>query len=558
MTSLSRTLLKRVLSIYFALTFLVTLIQVVAEFYSARDVIQTDMQHTLESLQQGLAQAVWEINPEQESALIDGLIQLPSVVGVEVYHFDDETRIRRGVTPERTTQLANSQQQTHSFRASGRLFGLEMPLVYGSPGASLTVGRVAIYSSDQVAFERIKVSLIFLIFNAMLKTALLIFMFLWVFRRLLSKPLTSFARQIGGMDLHNMNKIHIHQEKENELTLLSATFNRLVDKLMENRRELDRHNTTLAEEVEKSTFALQESLNEMEVREAFLAKEVELRLQAEQELKASYRALKQSQGELDRAQDQLVASQKLNELGQMVAEVTHELNTPIGIAITSSSYLENKMKELDKLFKDRKITIRLMEQYLAGGMESAELIRMNMQRAAELISDFKLIAVDEASDRLRTVNLREYVDSIVRSLHHKHKRTEHRIDVDCDRDIVLYCRPGAIAQIFTNLIMNSLVHGFEAMDNGVISITARKESGVVSLIYEDNGKGLSEEQLEKLFDPFYTTRPSEGGSGLGAHIVRKLVTEDLQGSIEAESLPGEGLRYRMMIPIRSEEASTPP
>ncbi|WP_426415974.1 sensor histidine kinase [Aestuariirhabdus sp. LZHN29] len=553
MTSLSRTLLKRVLSIYFVLTFLVTVIQVVAEFYSARSVIETDMRHTLESLQQGLAQSIWEINPEQEAALVEGLIQLPTVVGVEVVHADDGSLLRRGVTPEQQLADVNTLDDSRSVRAPGRLFGVVSPLVYGRDDSARQVGMVTLYSSDEVTFDRIQVSLVFLILNAMLKTALLIFMFLWVFRKYLSRPLTSFTQQIASMDLHNLGKSHLHlqQHNENELTLLSKGFNRLVDKLIENRSELDRHNTTLAQEVEKKTRSLQETLNVVEAREQSLESEVALRLQAEQELKASYQALKQSQGELYKAQDQLVASEKLNTLGQMVAEVTHELNTPIGVAITTSSYLEGKMQELEKGFKERTITTGQMEQFLAGGRESAELIRVNMQHAAELVSDFKLIAVDEASNRLRTINLKDYLQGIVHSVHHKFKRTPHQIVVDCDPSIELYCRPGAIAQVVINLMMNSLVHGFESHDSGNIRIEARKEDARwIAITYRDDGKGMAAEQLQRVFEPFYTTRQEEGGSGLGGHIVHKLVTGDLGGEIRVESELGSGVVYRLRIPLR--------
>ncbi|RRJ83613.1 ATP-binding protein [Aestuariirhabdus litorea] len=548
MTSLSRTLLKRVLSIYFALTFLVTLVQVVAEFYSARSVIEMDMRHTIDGLQQGLAQAIWEINPEQENALVDGLLQLPAVVGVDILHHDDESHIRRGILPEQRLPRLDSSTDARSVRGDGRLFGIEAPLTYADAGIDRWVGTLTLYSSDQVTFERIRVSLVFLILNAMFKTALLIFMFLWVFRIYLSRPLASFAQQISNMDLHNLEKSHLHlqQPGENELTLLSKGFNRLVDKLIDNRSELDRHRALLAEEVERKTLALQQTLNEVEAREQSLASEVELRLQAEQELKASYAALKQSQGELYRAQDQLVASEKLNSLGQMVAEVTHELNTPIGVAITTSSYLENKMRELERGFKERSITSTQMEQFLAGGLESAELIRVNMQRAAELVGDFKLIAVDEASNRMRRFNLKEYLQGIVHSLHHKFKRTTHRIELRCEPDIELYCRPGSIAQILINLMMNSLVHGFESQEKGNICIEASKEGDDwVCIDYSDDGRGMSAEQLQRVFEPFFTTRPEQGGSGLGAHIVHKLVTTDLGGEISVDSEPGQGVHYRL-------------
>ena len=118
--------------------------------------------------------------------------------------------------------------------------------------------------------------------------------------------------------------------------------------------------------------------------------------------------------------------------------------------------------------------------------------------------------------------------------------------IDCQDDLYVRCTAGALSQIFTNLIINSILHGFEGISEGEMHIEIRTETdanqnGQTCVVYSDNGHGMNEEQLEKLFDPFFTTKLNQGGSGLGTHIVRNLVTQTLDGEITASSEPGQGL-----------------
>jgi len=156
--------------------------------------------------------------------------------------------------------------------------------------------------------------------------------------------------------------------------------------------------------------------------------------------------------------------------------------------------------------------------------------------------------VDQASEAVRQINLKDYLKEIIRSLHPKLKKTQHKVNLECPEDLILNLPAGAISQIFTNLIMNSIIHGLEGVPLGEINISITEEDELVNITFEDNGKGVDPGKLAKLFDPFFTTKRDQGGSGLGTHIVFNLVKQTLSGEIEVNSVVGEGLTYHISFP----------
>jgi len=191
-----------------------------------------------------------------------------------------------------------------------------------------------------------------------------------------------------------------------------------------------------------------------------------------------------------------------------------------------------------------------MSSFIEEAGQTTHLLMNNLNRASELIASFKQVAVDQTSEAERRLDLNSYLDEIIQSLKPSFKNTHHTIDVECDDSIRIMCAPGAIAQIVTNLVMNSVMHGFEHKVNGHIEINVQASEKDVVMYYSDDGVGLLPEHLESLFDAFFTTKRARGGSGLGTHIVYNLVTQTLNGHIEAESNPGQGLQYTIRFPRR--------
>lgn len=276
--------------------------------------------------------------------------------------------------------------------------------------------------------------------------------------------------------------------------------------------------------------------------------------QYQKELESANNELKISLETLEHARDQLVQSEKMAALGELVAGVAHEINTPVGVGVTAASFLDTKTREFSTLYDSGELKRSELENYLQTVQEVSNSILINMERAAELISSFKQVAVDQSSEKRRRFNLREYIDEILLSLRPQYKKTSHKIHVSCASDIEITSYPGAYSQILNNMIMNSLIHGFNDMENGEIQIEITQGKDQIIFEYKDNGQGMNESQKEKIFDPFFTTMRGKGGTGLGMSIVFNLVTQTLQGQVDLNSEPGKGVTFIMTLPELTKES----
>lgn len=279
---------------------------------------------------------------------------------------------------------------------------------------------------------------------------------------------------------------------------------------------------------------------------------IQQKAQYQKELEKTNAELKVSLETLEKTRDQLVQSEKMAALGELVAGVAHEINTPVGVGVTAASFLDTKTKEFRKRYESGDLKRSELEAFLQTVEEVSNSILINMERAAELISSFKQVAVDQSSENRRQFNLKEYINEILLSLRPRYKKTGHQIHVSCEDNLDLYSFPGAFSQILNNLIMNSLTHGFCNMKNGRIDIDVRQQGPMVRFDYTDNGIGMTSEQQERIFDPFYTTMRGKGGTGLGMSIVFNLVTQTLEGNITLDSEPEKGVHFSITFPLRRE------
>lgn len=270
--------------------------------------------------------------------------------------------------------------------------------------------------------------------------------------------------------------------------------------------------------------------------------------QAQHEAQTQASQLAESLSELQQAQRQLVESEKMASLGGLVAGIAHEINTPVGIGVTAASSLQERVVRLRQVFDDKTMKRSDLQQFMDGVQEGVGILLSNLQRAAELVHSFKQVAVDQTSDSRRRFKLKEYLEEVLLSLRPQLKKTQHKVSVDCPEDLELNSFPGALSQVITNLVTNSLIHAYEAEDVGTISIRVRLEGGRVQMHYSDDGKGISPEHLEQIFEPFFTTRRGQGGSGLGMHVVYNIVKQRLGGQIACDSEPGKGTRFTISIP----------
>jgi two-component system NtrC family sensor kinase len=256
----------------------------------------------------------------------------------------------------------------------------------------------------------------------------------------------------------------------------------------------------------------------------------------------------QAMADLRLTQESLLQAERLASLGGLVAGVAHEINTPVGIALTSASVLKDATDEVQAALAGDGLKKSMMLRYLATAAESSRLIMNNACRAAHLIHSFKQIAVDQTTEARRPFALMEYVEEIVTSLRPKLRTMRIDLKFDGAEDIVLDSYPGAFAQVITNLVLNCADHAFDPDQPGDIRIHARLDRDVVELELSDNGKGIAPELLDRIFDPFFTTRRGQGGTGLGLNIVYNLVAKQFGGTISVRSTPGHGTCFTLRIP----------
>ncbi|MDN3678987.1 ATP-binding protein [Vibrio tapetis subsp. quintayensis] len=252
---------------------------------------------------------------------------------------------------------------------------------------------------------------------------------------------------------------------------------------------------------------------------------------------------------LKHAQSSLVESEKMASLGSLVAGIAHEVNTPLGISITATSYLEENIKSLQAGFESGSLTKTQFLKTINGLKESANILNSNLNRAESLISSFKQVAVEQSDQQLQAFNLKEIVDNLLVSLSHEIRISGVSVDVDCSDSIELESYSSGYIQVLTNLITNSLRHGFDDWNGEKkISFKIKADERQIKIEYSDSGKGIASSVIDRIFEPFVTTKRGQGGSGLGTNIIYNTVVQLLKGRIECHSEPNFGARFTLILP----------
>ncbi len=363
-----------------------------------------------------------------------------------------------------------------------------------------------------------------------LTVAALIIALLWAMwlHRKMHEPVVEVIESIQQVSQSKDYNIRVNNQIYKEFDILAQNINILLSRTQKHINKIeDAHqhallqNDELKEKVNSRTDALKES---------------------NQELLSTLEKLHQFQG-------QLVETEKMASLGDMVAGIAHEVNTPIGLGVTASSLLSDKLNEIKAAFESKTLKSSQLKKFLNDGEENVAIIFRNLERAAKLISSFKKVAVDQSSAETRTFNVRELMEEILLTLAAKLKSANVTYHLDCPSDLVVTSKPGPINQILINLILNSIYHAFEGVDNGAVDIKVMSLSDQLHLNYSDNGVGIDEGIKSRIFEPFTTTKRGSGGSGLGMHLVYNLVTQALDGHISVDSELGQGVKFDITFPV---------
>ncbi len=268
-----------------------------------------------------------------------------------------------------------------------------------------------------------------------------------------------------------------------------------------------------------------------------------------EDLNATVEELENTIEDLEKTQDQLVQAEKMASIGKIVANISHDINTPAGIIYTSTSELKKYLENLRKSYEEEKITKEFFEEFLRNSEDLADLIERNVKKIVDLVRSLKTMAMYEVEGKPIEFNLSDVVKDVLTALHPKIRKTRVSVHVNCPRDIEVRSFPSAISQILSNLLENSIIHAFDNGESpGNIYIDVKDAGSYVEIDFKDDGKGMDEETRKKAFEPFYSTKIGKGGTGLGLAIVYSLVVEKLGGDIILESEPGQGTRFVIMIP----------
>ncbi|WP_100643555.1 sensor histidine kinase [Alteromonas facilis] len=474
--------------------------------------------------------------------ILSHLSEIPSILTVHVYlnpiavnegPLDNDSiqatydRIGQPQIPKRTSKDLARLIQPRTFE-----YGTE----YMHPITSETgeIGLLYIRLSDEDYQEFLSESLIR---SLILATCILIFaaFLAWRFERVISEPigeLVQFLRRVARSGDYE-------QRAGADTTADTAELSDALNNLLKRMQGYIERNQSMEQEYQSLNAGLEEMVSQRTTA-----------------LKEANQELIQTLEKLHQFQRQIVQNEKMASLGDMVAGVAHEVNTPIGLGVTASTMMLDRLKSLKDDFENKNLKASAMQKFINEGEENLNIIYRNLNRAAELISSFKQVAVDQSSETSRVFVLEQLIDEILLSLRPRLKKLKHHINVECDSELCIESKAGPINQILINLIMNSILHGFEDIEEGNITLTATiSGKRNLHLVYIDDGKGIPDDLRKRIFDPFVTTKRGQGGSGLGMHLVYNLVTQALNGSITVESKPGEGVKFDIIFPVKITQAN---
>ncbi|NVO05153.1 MAG: PAS domain S-box protein [Rhodoferax sp.] len=272
-------------------------------------------------------------------------------------------------------------------------------------------------------------------------------------------------------------------------------------------------------------------------------------LERTQALDRSHQELLLTMQRLEQAQQELTESDKLASLGSLVAGVAHELNTPLGNALMAASSMAEEVERMQQTVATGAMKRSAFEHFMGRVAEGADLTLRSLQRAVALISSFKQVAVDQASERRRGFDLAQVLNEVIDTLRPQLKRASARLELHLQEGIAMESYPGPLGQVIINLFTNALAHGLEGRDSGLITVSTRRlGNSQVQIHVADDGAGIAPEHLGQIFDPFFTTKLGRGGSGLGLSVSHRIVTKVLGGQISIRSRPGQGARFELRLP----------
>ncbi|CAN5866182.1 hypothetical protein BH11PSE8_BH11PSE8_05460 [soil metagenome] len=541
MNSISNRLLRSVMSVYLVLTLCIFALEVAIQYRQTREAITAELAMLQNTFHDSVSHALWHMDGNELDITIAGLLKMPSVSRV----------IATMPNGDVVRDLPSPDGPKHAGLMPAATFVNRHPILHDG---TERLGWLEIQSNSNVIVDRLQTGVLFAALAAFVKTSILIFLVKKFFDRILSRPLYHIASLAGGIDPKDLKAqpLPVKPGPPDELDVISNAINGLAAEVASTVGALAELNKDLESQVVQRTALLQTAYESLDKERDGLQVEVQLRHARETELQRTNASLAESIDKLRLAQESLVEAEKMAALGGLVAGIAHEINTPVGLGLTGSSHFKYMVEQLDTKFRAGELEEPDFERFLADSKELSRSIFVSLEKAAALVRSFKLVAVDQGNDELRRFNALEYINDVVLTHHPLLRKARVTLTVECAPDLVAESFPGTWSQILSNLINNSVVHGFDGTGLGQpdprIHVALAEREDELVLTYRDNGKGMPEQVAKKVFDPFFTTNRQGGGSGLGMHIVYNLVSQQLHGRITLHSEPDHGTIFTIRLP----------
>lgn len=471
----------------------------------ARTELAGDLERATTVLSLSLAAPLWDLSLPNVEAIVRAMIQDERIVSITV---NDRSQDKPFFSLTRSGDHASDNVVSH-----------QAPILRDGDeiGAVNVVMTVRPYlEASRERSQRNLVLLLTVLGIAMIAITL-------VLRTKLLAPVEHLAEEARRLADGNLTA-PIRIDSDAELGRVATAMEHMRCKLLESFDELQRTNSQLSEyaqtlesRVSERTIELQKALDSLKL-----------------------------------TQRNLVESEKLASLGRLVAGVAHELNTPIGNALTVVTTQGGESEEIKAMVDSGKLQRSKLLDFVSRAQSGQLIAQRNLERAAEIITNFKQLSVDQTTDMRRRFDLAQVIQEVLTSIQPSFRSTPFRIEADLEKGIEIDSYPGPLGQVITNIALNALTHAFEGREGGMLSIRCRStEDGRHACITcRDDGIGMDETTRLKVFDPFFTTKMGRGGTGLGLHISYTYVTGLLGGQIEVNSSPGHGSEFLITLPVR--------
>ncbi|MCL1040205.1 MULTISPECIES: sensor histidine kinase [Shewanella] len=441
-----------------------------------------------------LAASIWVIDERLINTQIDGLIQLPDITYIEINDDSGQHWQAGTATPENTIEK-------------------RFQLIYASGNENIDVGTLLVQADLKVVYEKLLDRAIIILLSNAIKTFIVAGFILFLVWFLVTRHLLKLSDYSQNINLDGKFEPLVfvkNSHKNDEFWLVAKAINEMQQQL---RRSFD--------DIKASKQELQEALTD---RERLLELERSYKEELARQVKERTKELEQSLLVLKRAQEVLVEQEKMAALGGLVSGVAHEINTPIGICLTAASTQLIHIEELISLIHSENATLEEINAILEEYQQSCELIISNITRASTLIQKFKTIAAEQSQEEKRSINVKQGLIEHHESMRFLYGDKLAEVDYRVDEDLNIITNLSLFKQIITNLLSNAYAHGFKGRQQGKLRIDARVEKGQLNIRIQDDGPGVDSEAANHIFEPFYTTTRSEGGTGLGLSAAFNAVT----------------------------------